>query len=163
MHWIALVWPYKLNCQKVPSIVNTYPREPNFHPYPSATCRFRDTSLWKIGMHWVTSDWPWTINCQKYPVSTEYLPPEAESVIRFALQPAFFEIQGCEKSEMHWMSREWPQTLNCLKYLVYTEPSKVPCRHWIIIPNFRPKFYSLASLYDTMVKFKFPQKQSEKS
>ena len=48
-----------------------------------------------------------TTYCQKYPLYTEYS-PQAQILLRFALRPAVFEMQGCRKSEMHWITPEWP-------------------------------------------------------
>ncbi len=73
-------------------------------------------------MHQITPEWPQALSCQKYPVYT-ILTPEAQISLRFALRPAVFDIQSCQKSEMHRKTPEWPQALNCHKDPVYTEYS----------------------------------------
>ncbi len=51
----------------------------------------------------------------------ERLTPEAQALVRFALQPLVFEIECRQKAEMHRMTPNWTWTLNSLKYLIYTK------------------------------------------
>ncbi len=87
--------------------LNTYPwGVPNFGPFRHMTCRFQDTGSPKIRMHRISPNWTWNL-IQKYSVCNKYLPPEAQMLVRFALRPAVFKIQGRRKLEMHQMIPNW--------------------------------------------------------
>ncbi len=86
----------------------------------SATCRFLDTRLLKIGN--ATNDLRLPLNTyqSQIPVYTEYLPV----LVRFALWSSVFAIHCCRKSEkleMHRMTSDWPWTLKNEKYSVSTK------------------------------------------
>ncbi len=69
-------------------------------------------------MHRMTSDWPWTLNPVHLTVKgTLY----TLNMYPWGSRPAFFETQGCWKSEMYRITSDWPWTLNCQKYHVYTQ------------------------------------------
>ena len=76
--------------------------------FHSKTCRFRGTRFLKIGntpndpqnyLKHLTSQ----VSCIHW-----IFIPEAQISIRFALQPAIFKVQDCQKLEMHPMTPELP-------------------------------------------------------
>ena len=97
--------------------LNTHPWGPNLTLFNSTTSHFQHTRLLK--MH------PMTQNGLKHLTveSILYIPNAyPQNSLRFALQPAIFEIQGCQKLEMHQLS-------------------KVPCIHWIFTPKAQISIY----------------------
>ncbi len=76
----------------------------------------------KSEMHRMTPDWTWTLNSRSSSFTDTCVHTfEAQILVHFALESAFFKTQGHRKLEMHWVTPNWTWTLNSQKYSIYTK------------------------------------------
>ncbi len=97
-------WPWRVQGQRY--IIYVFQISCSLYGLPFSRGKVVDN--WKCTNE-MTSDWPWLRNC-----IYQVLTLEAQILAHFALWPAIFEMQCCQKLKMH---------LNVKKYPVYTKNS----------------------------------------
>ncbi len=139
VHWITPNRSWTLQCQSTYICITTV-SESQISLWFALWPAIFEIYVISRQVHQITSNWPWSLQGHMYPIypkviCTPYTCYYYQCSLRFALQPAIFELQAILK-QVHWMTSKWPWTLQGQRYTTY-----------VLLVSPSPKFWSV-SLYD---------------